>query len=121
MRVENQSLQFGVCRLGFDVSLHSVLLRWMTQKGILIRLDRVSVIYRTAGGNQNALENVELGLDRGESCAVIGPTGCGRSTLLFLLARLLSPTFGRVSVSGVTLTGVRRETSLILQQHGLFP
>jgi NitT/TauT family transport system ATP-binding protein len=64
---------------------------------------------------------VDLSLEQGESCAIIGPTGCGKTTILFLLAGLLFPTSGSVSVGGSPLSGVRRDTSLILQQHGLFP
>ena len=87
----------------------------------MIRLDSVSVTYQTAGGSHAALDKVDLNLDRGESCAIIGPTGCGKTSLLFLLAGLLQPASGTVSIEGVLMSGVRRDTSLILQQHGLFP
>lgn len=87
----------------------------------MIHLDSVSVTYQTDAGNHEALAGVDLDVGRGAPCVIIGPTGCGKTTLLYLLAGLSQPTAGDVLVSGAPLTSVRRETSLILQQHGLFP
>jgi len=87
----------------------------------LINLDNVSVTYQTDDGHHNALTDMNMNLATGSSCVVIGPTGCGKSTLLYLLAGLLEPTSGKVIVNGEPLTSVRLCTSLILQQHGLFP
>ena len=87
----------------------------------MINLNDVSVTYQTDAGDHDALTHVDLALDTGSSCVIIGPTGCGKSSLLYLLAGLLQPTSGKVSVNGELLTSVRLSTSLILQQHGLFP
>jgi NitT/TauT family transport system ATP-binding protein len=87
----------------------------------LIHLDDVSVTYQTDAGDHSALTHVDLTLDTGSSCVVIGPTGSGKSSLLYLLAGLLKPTSGQVIVNGEPLLSARLSTSLILQQHGLFP
>jgi NitT/TauT family transport system ATP-binding protein len=87
----------------------------------LINLDNVSVTYQTDSGEHEALKSVDLELEPGSPCVIIGPTGCGKSSLLYLLAGLLKPTSGKVMVDGEELNSVRRSTSLILQQHGLFP
>jgi NitT/TauT family transport system ATP-binding protein len=87
----------------------------------LLQLDDISVTYQTDAGDHDALSHVDLTLATGSSCVVIGPTGCGKSSLLYLLAGLLKPTSGQVIVNGQPLTSVRLSTSLILQQHGLFP
>ncbi len=87
----------------------------------MIRFDNVSVTYRTDDRTHEAIEGINLDLAAGNTCALIGPTGCGKTTLLFLLAGLLEPTSGEVTVNGERLSSPRSRTSLILQQHGLFP
>lgn len=87
----------------------------------MIHLESVSITYQTDAGRHEALKGVDLSIDRGGSCVIIGPTGCGKTSLLYLLAGLQKPTSGHVIVNNTHLSGVRRETSLILQQHGLFP
>ena len=87
----------------------------------MLHLNSVSVTYQTEAGDHNALSEVDLSLATGSSCVIIGPTGCGKSTLLYLLAGLVQPTSGQVIVDGEPLDSTRLSTSLILQQHGLFP
>lgn len=87
----------------------------------MIHLQSVSVTYSTVAGMHEALAGVDLDVGRGESCVIIGPTGCGKTSLLYLLAGLNRPASGRVLINGAPLTAIRRDTSLILQQHGLFP
>ena len=53
--------------------------------------------------------------------ALIGPSGCGKSTLLYLMAGLLQPGSGSVSIKGSLPLPGRKETAVILQNHGLFP
>lgn len=87
----------------------------------MISIAGASVTYRGQDGLHPALEGVDLSVSRGEPFVIIGPSGCGKTTLLYLLAGLVRPTLGEVRVAGAPLASPRRETSLILQQHGLFP
>ena len=87
----------------------------------MIQLNNVSVTFQTDAGEHDALADVDLTLSTGSSCVIIGPTGCGKSSLLYLLAGLVKPTSGEVIIDDDPLTSVRLSTSLILQQHGLFP
>lgn len=68
-----------------------------------------------------ALDGLVLDIAAGEPVAIIGPSGCGKSTMLLMAAGLLAPTDGTVAIDGAPLRGVRRETALILQDHGLMP
>jgi NitT/TauT family transport system ATP-binding protein len=58
---------------------------------------------------------------RGESWAVIGSSGCGKTSLLYLLAGLLKPTAGEILIGGMALHRPRPNTGLILQDYGLLP
>ena len=57
----------------------------------------------------------------GQSWAVLGASGCGKTTLLYLLAGLLQPTGGRLLVGGAPLNRPRPQTGLVLQDYGLLP
>jgi NitT/TauT family transport system ATP-binding protein len=87
----------------------------------LIHLDNIGVTYQTSAGDHEALSEVDFKLRKGTSCVILGPTGCGKSTLLYTLAGLIRPASGSVVIDGEQLVSVRLSTSLILQQHGLFP
>jgi ABC-type nitrate/sulfonate/bicarbonate transport system ATPase subunit len=58
---------------------------------------------------------------RGETWALLGSSGCGKTTLLFLLAGLLPATAGELFIDGQTLIRPRPRTGLILQDFGLLP
>jgi NitT/TauT family transport system ATP-binding protein len=87
----------------------------------MIKLSDAKVTYTTEAGSHPALANIALDIQRGDSCVLIGPTGCGKTTLLYLLAGLQRPTGGSVQINGAPVAGPRRGTSVILQQQGLFP
>ncbi len=87
----------------------------------MIKFSGASVTYETKAGPHPALSGIDLVIPGGEPCVVIGPTGCGKTTLLFLLAGLVSSSGGSVQIGGGQTLRGRKATSLILQQHGLFP
>ena len=60
-------------------------------------------------------------VERGETWAVLGTSGCGKTTLLYLLAGLQHASAGEVLIDGTTLTRPRPRTGLILQDYGLLP
>lgn len=74
-----------------------------------------------------AVNEVSLGMNRGEMIAVIGPSGAGKSTLLRLVNRLVAPTSGEIlfndenvaGLSGRELRAWRARCAMIFQQFGL--
>ena len=60
-------------------------------------------------------------VQRGETWAVLGTSGCGKTTLLYLLAGLQFPTSGQILIDEKPLTRPRPRTGLILQDYGLLP
>jgi len=60
-------------------------------------------------------------VQRGEMWAILGSSGCGKTSLLYLLAGLHTPTSGRIEIDGEPLLRPRPRTGLILQDYGLLP
>ncbi len=68
-----------------------------------------------------ALKDVNLSIEPGQFCAIVGPTGCGKSTTLTMVAGLDSPTAGLVRVGGQPVSGIARDTSFMFQTDALLP
>jgi len=67
----------------------------------VIRFDQVTKVFRRPdGGDLLAVDRLSLEIAKGEIVAVLGKTGCGKSTMFNLIAGLIEPTTGTVSVSG---------------------
>ena len=68
----------------------------------LIRFDNVSKDFTKPDGSGSftAVDKLSFTIDKGEIVAVLGKTGCGKSTMFNLLAGLIEPTSGKVSVTG---------------------
>jgi NitT/TauT family transport system ATP-binding protein len=66
-------------------------------------------------------DNFNWHVQRGETWAILGSSGCGKTTLLYLLAGLQHPSSGQILISDQALTRPRPRTGLILQDYGLLP
>ncbi|HEX8678321.1 MAG TPA: ABC transporter ATP-binding protein, partial [Chthoniobacterales bacterium] len=64
------------------------------------RLDFEDVTFSYAGGNSNAVENINLAIEPGKTYALVGASGAGKSTILSLLLRLYDPTSGSIKIDG---------------------
>jgi ATP-binding cassette subfamily B protein len=84
-----------------------------------IVFDDVSFTYRTADETVNALSDVCIEIPPGQTVALVGPTGAGKSTFAKLVARFYDPTEGRVMVDGHDLRDVR--ASSLRAQMGIVP
>jgi NitT/TauT family transport system ATP-binding protein len=74
-----------------------------------------------SGGRYQALRDLDLVVDDGEFCAVVGPTGCGKSTTLTLVAGLETATSGDVLVHGQPVRGIGRDIGFVFQTDAVFP
>lgn len=92
----------------------------------IIELKGVTKIYP---GGHVALDNASLRVDRGEFVFLVGPTGCGKSTLIKLLIRELEPTEGEVEIAGRDINTLpekqipllRRRIGTVFQDFKLLP
>jgi NitT/TauT family transport system ATP-binding protein len=87
----------------------------------LLTVEALSKRFDGAPGSVQALKGIDFDLESGETLAILGPTGCGKSSLLFQLAGLERPTSGAVTFEGQRLRSPHRHISLVLQDYGLFP
>ncbi len=83
----------------------------------------LSVEYVTDSGSVLAVDNVSFSLGRGEFVAVVGESGCGKSTMLYAIAQLLSPpaeiTAGSVMFKGRNLVGLTDDTLTAIRWRDL--
>lgn len=102
----------------------------MPENEIILKLAAVGLRYETASNPVEVLKNISLEVSRGESLAIIGPSGSGKSSLLNLIGSLDRPTSGDVLLTGrniakmndVELALVRnRDMGFIFQSHHLLP
>jgi len=87
-----------------------------------LRMENVQFSYRPG---LPVLEDIDLEIPFGESVALVGPNGCGKSTLVNLVPRFADPTEGRVLIDGVDLRDMRlrhlrRQIGLVTQETLLF-
>ena len=88
-----------------------------------IRFEGVSLRYRDEGAA--AVEDLTLQVRSGETVALVGPSGAGKTTLVNLLPRFIDPTQGRITLDGVALAdwdvlALRRQFALVSQDVVLF-
>ncbi|MGB3865092.1 MAG: ABC transporter ATP-binding protein [Xanthobacteraceae bacterium] len=88
-----------------------------------ITFDHVTFGYE--GSEHPVLDDLNLRIDFGKSVAIVGPSGSGKSTLLNLILRLYVPTSGRVTIDGVDIRKVTRESlrenmAVVFQDNVLF-
>jgi NitT/TauT family transport system ATP-binding protein len=82
----------------------------------------VSLRFISADGNATvALRNFTMSVARGEFVAIVGPTGCGKSTTLNMVTGLLRPTVGEVHVMGKPVTGIDPRIGFVFQADAVFP
>jgi len=68
-----------------------------------------------------ALHNFSMQVKPGEFCAVVGPTGCGKSTTLSLITGLAAPTAGSVRIDGKPVVGTDPRIGFVFQADAVFP
>ncbi|XLX38473.1 ABC transporter ATP-binding protein [Ectopseudomonas mendocina] len=86
-----------------------------------VELTAVSKHFDTKKGRFQALADVNLSIARGEFVALIGHSGCGKSTVLNLIAGLLEANEGGLICNGREIDGPGPERAVVFQNHSLLP
>lgn len=86
-----------------------------------VQLERVNMRFITKNGSFEALHNINLSVSQGEFVSIIGHSGCGKSTVLNLIAGLLQPTTGLLFCAGREIGGPGPDRAVVFQNHSLLP
>ena len=86
-----------------------------------LELSGVGISFPTDKGLFCALQNVNLKIDQGEFVSLIGHSGCGKSTVLNLIAGLLEASEGGLICNGREIDGPGPERAVVFQNHSLLP
>jgi NitT/TauT family transport system ATP-binding protein/sulfonate transport system ATP-binding protein len=87
-----------------------------------LRLHDVSKLFQSSdGGSVLAVDRLSLSVAPGEMVSLIGQSGCGKSTVLRMIAGLDQPTSGVVHVGNELITHPSADRGLMFQSHNLFP
>lgn len=87
----------------------------------LLELTQVGIEFKTDKGTFRALEDVSLKITEGEYVSLIGHSGCGKSTVLNIVAGLLQATEGGVVLDGKEVSEPGPERAVVFQNHSLLP
>lgn len=93
-----------------------------TEPAAGIRISGITKRYLTPKGETfTAIQNVTLDVEPGQFCAIVGPTGCGKSTTLAQVSGLEKPSAGSVTVGDHVVDGITKGVSYMFQADALFP
>jgi nitrate/nitrite transport system ATP-binding protein len=86
-----------------------------------VHIEDVGMQFVTKKGVFEALKNINLSITQGEFISIIGHSGCGKSTVLNLIAGLLRPTTGNLFCAGREIAAPGPERAVVFQNHSLLP
>lgn len=92
-----------------------------TKAPLDLTVDDLSVRYGTRDGYVDALAHVNLTMKPGDFVVAIGASGCGKTTLLSVLAGFLPATEGQVLLGGNPIDGPGADRGVVFQKHALMP
>jgi nitrate/nitrite transport system ATP-binding protein len=86
-----------------------------------LEVDHATIDFKTRKGMFRAVENVHIEVAHGEFLSIIGHSGCGKSTVLNLIAGLVGASAGGALLNGREISGPSPERAVVFQNHSLLP
>ena len=88
---------------------------------VKISIQNTSKIFKSVKGDVVALKDLSMDIQDGEFVVIVGASGCGKTTLLNLMAGFETPTQGKILLNNQPVEGVNPQCGMIFQQYALFP
>jgi nitrate/nitrite transport system ATP-binding protein len=88
---------------------------------VFVEVENLSKRYQTREGELTVFENANFGIEKGEFVCIIGHSGCGKSTIMNILAGLDESTDGAVFMEGKEVSGPSLDRGVVFQNYSLFP
>ncbi|MCL2890411.1 MAG: ABC transporter ATP-binding protein [Methanomassiliicoccaceae archaeon] len=86
-----------------------------------LQLNNVRKVFKKDERETVAIDDLTLGIKKGELVSILGPSGCGKTTVLRMIAGLIEPSSGEVTVDGVKVVGPGPDRGMVFQDFALFP
>ena len=86
-----------------------------------LSLSQVGISFRRGGKTSKVLKDVDLTIAKGEFVSIIGHSGCGKSTVLNIVAGLLKASTGAVLLDGKEVNAPGPDRAVVFQNHSLLP
>ncbi|MCF2905064.1 ABC transporter ATP-binding protein [Octadecabacter sp. CECT 8868] len=87
-----------------------------------LSIERLTQKYPDGNGGQfTVFENASFGIEKGEFVCILGHSGCGKSTIMNILAGLSEPTSGVVKMDGFQISGPSLDRGVVFQNYSLLP
>jgi len=88
---------------------------------VLILIDQINVSFQSKKSDFVALNNFNLEIERNEFVSIVGHSGCGKTTLLNLIAGFLKPTSGTLLFEGKSISSPASDRVVVFQEDAVFP
>jgi len=92
-----------------------------TQEHAFLNISQIDMVFPTPTGGFTALKEVDLQIDKGEFISLIGHSGCGKSTVLNVVAGLYQATKGGILLKNKEVNAPGPERAVVFQNHSLLP
>ncbi len=81
----------------------------------------LEIVFKEEGRRTKALKNINFKVKENEFICLLGPTGCGKTSILNAIAGFVKPTKGEILLSGEKITEPTKEVGIVFQHNILFP
>lgn len=88
---------------------------------VSIRIDKLTVSFKTPKGTYTAVKDIDLTVNKGEIVALIGHSGCGKSTLMGIISGMIKPSSGEVYANDKKVIAPGPDRGIVFQNYSLLP